>query len=80
MTSCSAGDKGGGDLGAEGAGADVLDEGLGDGEVDVGLEQGGADLAHGVGDVLVGESALAAEGFEGALELVAEIFKHSGLG
>ena len=55
--------EGGGDVGAEGAGADVLDEVLGDGEVDVGLEEGGADLAEGVGDVFVGDGALAAEGF-----------------
>ena len=61
----------GGDLGAEGAGADVLDELGDDGEVDVGLEEGEADLAEGVGDVLVGDGALAAEGLEGTLEFVA---------
>ena len=54
---------------AEGAGADVLDEFGDDVEVDVGLEEGEADLAEGVGDVLVGDGALAAEVFEGALEL-----------
>ncbi len=47
-----------------------------DGEVDVGLEEGEADLAHGFGDVFVGEGALAAEGLEGALEFVGEVFKH----
>ena len=47
-----------------------------DGEVDVGFEEGEADLAHGVGDVFVGDGALAAEGLEGALELVGEVFKH----
>ena len=65
------GREGGGDLFADGAGADVLDELVDDGEVDVGLEEGEADLADGVGDVLVGDGALAAEGLEGALEFVA---------
>ena len=53
-------------------------------EVDVGFEQGDADFAQGFGDVFFGERALAAEGlegalefeFEGALELVCEVFKH----
>ncbi len=61
----------GGDFFADGAGADVLDELGDDGEVDVGLEEGEADLAEGVGDVLVGDGALAAEGLEGTLEFVA---------
>ena len=73
------GGEGGGDLGAEGPGADVLDELVDDGEVDVGLEQGETDLAEGLGDVLVGDGALAAEVFEGALELVGEVFKHTAL-
>ncbi len=42
-----------------------------DGEGDVGLDEGEADLAQGLGDVLVGDGALAAEGLEGALEFVA---------
>ena len=54
----------------------MLDDLGDDVEVDVGFEQGEADLAEGVGDVLVGDGALAAEGLEGALEFVAEIFKH----
>ncbi len=61
LTICSDGREGGGDLGAQGLGADVLDELRDDGEVDVGLEEGEADLAHGVGDVFVGDGALAAE-------------------
>ncbi len=61
----------GGDFGAEGLGADVVDDLAGDIEVDVGFEERGADLAEGVVDVFVGEGALAAEVFEGALELVA---------
>jgi len=65
------GGEGGGDFFAESAGADVLDELVDDGEVDVGLEEGEADLAEGVGDVLVGDGALAAEGLEGTLEFVA---------
>jgi len=65
------GGEGGGDLFAEGAGADVLDEGVDDGEIDVGLEEGEADFAESVGDVLVGDGALAAESFEGTLEFVA---------
>ena len=56
---------------ADSAGADVLDEVVDDGEVDVGLEEGEADLAEGVGDVLVGDGALAAEVLEGTLEFVA---------
>ena len=64
------GGEGGGDLGAEGAGADVLDELVDDGEVHVGFEQGEADLADGVGDVLVGDGAFAAEVLKGALELI----------
>ena len=67
----------GGDFFAEGAGADVLDEVVDDGEVDVGFEEGEADLAEGVGDVLVGDGALAAEGLEGTLEFVAKVFKHT---
>jgi hypothetical protein len=59
--------------------ADVLNELGDDGEVDVGLEEGEADLAEGVGDVLVGDGALAAEGLEGTLEFVAEVFKHTAL-
>ena len=66
----------GGDLFAHGAGADVFDELVDDGEVDVGFEEGEADLAEGVGDVLVGDGALTAEGLEGTLEFVAEVFKH----
>ena len=54
----------------------MLDEFGDDVEVDVGFEQGEADLAQGFGDVLFGEGALAAEGFEGALELFCEVFKH----
>ena len=63
--------EGGGDLFTDGAGADVLDEVVDDSEVDVGLEEGEADLAEGVGNVLVGDGALAAEGLEGTLEFVA---------
>ena len=55
----------------DGAVADVLHQIGDDGEVDVGLEEGEADLAEGVGDVLVGDGALAAEGLEGSLEFVA---------
>ena len=40
-------------------------------EVDVGLEEGEANLAECVGDVFVGDGALAAEGLEGTLEFVA---------
>ncbi len=65
------GGEGGGDLFADGAGADVVDELGDDGEVDVGFEEGEANLAEGVGDVLVGDGALTAEGLEGSLEFVA---------
>ena len=65
------GAEGGGDFFADGAVADVLDQLVDDSEVDVGLEEGETDLAEGVGDVLVGDGALAAEIFEGTLEFVA---------
>ena len=68
--------EGGDDLRAEGFGLDVGDERVDDGEVDVGLEEGETDLAHGVGDVLGRDGALAAEVLEGALEFVGEGFKH----
>jgi len=55
----------------------VVDERGDDGEGDVGLEQGEANLAQGLGDVLVGDGALAAEGLEGALEFVGEGFEHA---
>ena len=71
LTICSEGESAVATLFADGAGADVLDELGDDGEVDVGLEEGEADLAEGVGDVLVGDGALAAEGLEGTLEFVA---------
>ena len=71
LTICSEGERAVATLVADGAGADVLDELVDDGEVDVGLEEGEADLAEGVGDVLVGDGALAAEGLEGTLEFVA---------
>ena len=64
------------DLSADGFDADLLDEVAGDVEVDVGFEQGSADFAQGFGDVFFSERALAAEGFEGALEFVGEVFKH----
>ncbi len=76
LTICSEGERAVVTCGAHGLGADVLDEGVDDVEVDVGLEEGEADLAHGVGDVFVGDGALAAEGLEGALEFVGEVFKH----
>jgi hypothetical protein len=76
LTICSEGERAVATFVAEGLGADVLDEVFDDVEVDVGLEEGEADLAQGVGDVLVGDGALAAEGLEGALELVGKVFKH----
>jgi hypothetical protein len=54
----------------------VLDEVADDVEVDVGFEEGYADFAQGFSDVLFSERALAAEGLEGALEFVCEVFKH----
>ena len=54
----------------------MLDELLDDFEVNVGFQEGKTDLTEGVGNVLVGDGALAAEGLEGALELVGEGFKH----
>jgi len=44
-------------------------------EVDVGFEQRHANLAQRVGDVLFGKCALAAQGFEGALEFVCKGFQ-----
>ena len=65
-----AGRQGGCDLGADGLDADVLDQGFDDGEVDVGLDEGEADFGHCLGDVFVGDGALAAEVLKGALELI----------
>ena len=71
------GAEGGGDLGAHRLVADVLDEFVDDGEVHVGFEQGETDLTDGLGDVLVGDGALATEVLKGALELIGEILKHN---
>jgi hypothetical protein len=49
---------------------DLGDKVLDDLEVDVGLEQREADLAHGLRDLLVVETALPAEVAEGVLKLV----------
>ena len=76
---CSEGESAVSDFGADGLDADLLDQVADDVEVDVGFEQGHADLAQGFGDVLFGERALAAEGLEGALEFVCEVFKHGQL-
>ena len=73
------GREGGEDFGADGLGADVLDEVADDVEVDVGFEQGHADFAQGFGDVFFSERALAAEGLEGTLEFVCEVFKHRSI-
>ena len=70
------GREGGEDLCADGFLADVLDEVADDVEIDVGFEEGYADFAQGVGDVFFSERALAAEGLEGTLEFVGEVFKH----
>ena len=48
----------------------MIDELIDDAEVDVGVEEGEADLLQGLGDVLLGDGSLAAEVFEGALELI----------
>ncbi len=71
------GREGGEDLLPDGLGADLFDQILDDVEVDVGFEQRDADLAQGFGDIFFRERALAAEVFEGALELVSQILKHS---
>ncbi len=73
------GREGGEDFSADGFDADVLDEVADDVEVDVGFEQGYANFAQGFGDVFFRERALAAEGFEGALEFVCKVFKHRSI-
>ena len=50
--------------------ADVLDQVADNVEVDVGLEQSHADFAQSFGNVFFSERALAAKGFEDALEFV----------
>ena len=52
------------------------DERADDPEVDVRLEQREADLAHRLGDVLVGQRAALAHAVEGALELLGERVEH----
>ena len=71
--------EGGGDLGAHGLDADMLDQVGDDVEVDVAFQQGQADFAHGFGDVLFRDGALAAKSLEGTLEFVREVFKHGFL-
>ncbi len=63
-------------FGADGLDADVLDEVADDVEVDVGFKQGYAKFAQSFSDVFFSERALAAEGLEGALQFVCEVFKH----
>ncbi len=70
------GRKRGEHFGADGLFADVLDEVGDDLEVDVGFEQRDADFAQRLGDVFFSERALAAKGFEGALQFVCEVLKH----
>ena len=65
------------DIAAHGALADTVDELLDHGEVDVGLEQGQADLAHGLGDVVLGQAALASEAVEGGAEAIRERVEHA---
>ena len=48
-------------------------------EVDVGLEQRHADLAQSLGDILLGQRALAAKILECALQFVGKILKHRSL-
>src|SRR5277367_5814605 len=63
-------------FGADGFGADVSEEFVGYADVDVAFEQGVANLGEGSVEVFVGELALAAEIFEGALKLFCKVFKH----
>ena len=73
------GREGGEDFSADGFDADAFDEVVGDVKVDVGLEQGYANFAQGFSDVFFRERALAAQGFEGALEFVCKVFKHRSI-
>ena len=63
-------------MSSHGLDADVFDEVFDDFEVDVGFEESDADLGHRVGDVFLGDGALAAEGLEGTLKFFGEILKH----
>ena len=64
-------------LGAHRLVPDVLHQLVDDGQVHVRFEQGEADLADGLGDVLIGDGALATEVLKGALKLIGEILKHN---
>ncbi len=64
------------DGGADGPGAGAVDEGAHDVEGDVGLQQGAAHLAHGGGDVLLGEGAAAGQLVQYAGELFGEALEH----
>jgi hypothetical protein len=48
-------------------------------EVHVRLEQGEADLAHRLGDVVVGQRAALADAGQGVLELLCQRVEHRGL-
>ncbi len=61
---------------AEAALLDLVADFLGDLVVDVGGEEGEADFADGLGDVALGELAVAAEVFEDGFEFVLEEFEH----
>ena len=60
------------DIDAHGFFLHAGDEVFGDAEFDVGFEEGDADFAEGVGDVLFGDAAYAAEVAEGFVEAVGE--------
>ena len=61
-----------GDLAAHGFGEHVGDEVLDDVEVHVRLEQGGAHLAHGLGDVVLGNPPASGEAAKGGVEAIGE--------
>jgi len=68
------------DFFAEAALLDFVAEFLGDLVIDVGGEEGEADFADGLGDVALGEFAVAAEVLEDGFEFVLEEFEHGRRG
>ena len=57
--------------------ADAGDDVAGDAHVDIGFEQGGADLAHHLVDIGLGQTALAADLLDDAVETAGQVLEHA---
>ena len=66
----------GGDLRPLRLDADPIDEGLDDRQRDIRLDEGHAHLAQGLGDVVLADTALAAQVLDGLGEFLTQVFEH----